>query len=357
MAYKILVINPGGGSTKIAYYEDEREVKRESIRHSPEELSKFPDTLSQLPYRKKMIEEKLTEWGIQVSKLSGVVGRGAPLKPLESGTYLVNEKMVNDIKTGRVQADHPSNLGALLAREFAEEHNIPAFIVDPVSVDEFIPESRISGLPEIERKSLSHALNMKMVARKAAEEIGKKYEELNMVIVHLGTGISIGAHQRGKQIDVNNANDGGPFSPQRTGSLPVTQLVKLCYEGKYNKKQMIEKITKKGGLLAYLGTDDIEEVEKKIDNGDEHARLVYEAMIMQIAKEIGAMATVLYGDVDAIVITGGMAHSRRLVEKIKERIRFITREIFVYPGENELEALALGALRVLKGIEKPKVYN
>lgn len=357
MAYKILVINPGGGSTKIAYYEDEREVKRESIRHSPEELSKFPDTLSQLPYRKKMIEEKLTEWGIQVSKLSGVVGRGAPLKPLESGTYLVNEKMVNDIKTGRVQADHPSNLGALLAREFAEEHNIPAFIVDPVSVDEFIPESRISGLPEIERKSLSHALNMKMVARKAAEEIGKKYEELNMVIVHLGTGISIGAHQRGKQIDVNNANDGGPFSPQRTGSLPVTQLVKLCYSGRYTEKQMIEKLTKKGGLLAYLGTDDISEVEKRIDSGDEYAKLIYSAMIIQIAKEIGAMSAVLEGDVDCIVITGGMAHSERVVNEIKKKIKFITEKIFVYPGENELEALALGALRVLRKEEEVKNYE
>jgi len=283
------------------------------------------------------------------------VGRGGPFKPLESGSYIVNEKMLSDVKAGNVQADHPSNLGALIAHEITKDTSVPAFIVDPVSVDEFPPVARISGLPQLERKSLGHALNIKMVARKAALELGKKYEELNLIILHLGSGISVSSHLKGKMIDVNNANDMGPFSPQRTGALPVTGLAKLCFSGKYTQPEMYNLLTKKGGLWAYLGTDNVEEVERKIDRGDQKAKLIYEAMVYQIAKEIGAMATTLDGKVDTIVLTGGIANSKRLVNIITNKVKFIAR-VLVFPGEDEMEALTLGALRVLSGEESPKEY-
>jgi butyrate kinase len=353
--FKILSINPGATSTKVALYQNETPLKVETIRHSPEDLSPFKSTLDQLDYRKKLVLKFLEENKVKVTDLSAVVGRGGPFKPLESGTYRVNEKMLSDIKSGNVQADHPSNLGALIAHELVKGTSVPAFIVDPVSVDEFIPEARISGLPEIERKSLSHALNMKMVARKSAKKLGKRYEELNLVIVHLGSGISVSSHLKGKMIDVNNANDMGPFSPQRTGALPVTGLAKLCFSGKYTQKEMIGLLTKKGGLLAHLGTDNVEEIEKRIDEGDQQAKLIYNAMIYQIAKEIGAMATTLEGKVDAIILTGGIANSKRLTDSITQKVKFIA-PVMVFPGEDEMEALTLGALRVLSGEEKAKEY-
>jgi butyrate kinase len=355
MPYKILSINPGATSTKVALYQDKTPLIVETLRHSPEELKAFPKTLDQLDYRKNIVLKFLQRNNLKATDLSAVVGRGGPFKPLASGTYRVNQKMLSDIKSGNVQADHVSNLGALIAHQLTKDTDIPAFIVDPVSVDEFPPVARISGMPELERKSLSHALNIKMVARKASSELGRKYEELNLIIVHLGSGISISSHLKGQMIDVNNANDGGPFSPQRCGSLPVTGLAKLCFSGKYTYEQMYNKITKKGGLLAYLGTDNVEEIEKRIDSGDEKAKLNYEAMAYQIAKEIGAMATTLSGDVDTIVLTGGIAHSKRLVKKIKERVEFISK-ILVFPGEDEMEALTLGALRVLTGEEEEKEY-
>ncbi len=355
MAYKILSINPGATSTKVALYEDTKPIKIEVIRHSSDDLSAFKQTLDQLDLRRELILEFLERNKVEVTDLSAVVGRGGPFKPLESGTYLVNEKMLSDIKTGNVQADHPSNLGALIAFELTKDTNIPAFIVDPVSVDEFPEVARISGLPELSRKSLSHALNIKMVARKAASKLGKKYEELNLIIVHLGSGISVSAHLKGRMIDVNNANDMGPFSPQRTGALPVTGLAKLCFSGKYTYPQMYDLLTKKGGLLAHLGTDNVEEVERRIDEGDQKAKLIYEAMVYQIAKEIGAMATTLDGKVDAIVLTGGIANSQRLVNLITNKVKFIAK-VLVFPGEDEMEALTLGALRVLSGEENPKKY-
>jgi len=355
MAYKILTINPGATSTKVALYEDTKPIKVEVIRHSSEDLSAFKETLDQLDYRKRLILEFLEQNKVKITDLSAVVGRGGPFKPLESGTYIVNEKMLSDIKTGNVQADHPSNLGALIAHELAKDTNVPAFIVDPVSVDEFPEVARITGLPELSRKSLSHALNIKMVARKAASGLGKKYEELNLVIVHLGSGISVSSHLKGRMIDVNNANDLGPFSPQRTGALPVTGLAKLCFSGKYTYPEMYNLLTKKGGLLAHLGTDNVEEVEKRIDQGDQKAKLIYEALVYQIAKEIGAMATTLDGKVDAIVLTGGIANSKRLVDLIANKVKFIAK-VLVFPGEDEMEALTLGALRVLSGEEISKEY-
>jgi len=357
MGHRILALNPGGGSTKVAFYEDSKAAYEDKIRHTADDLFKFASTLDQLDYRSAAIDSLLSSWGVDKKTLSAVVGRGGPFKPLISGTYRVNERMLSDIREGRVAADHPSNLGALLAHEIASPLGIPAFIVDPVSVDEFIPESRISGMPEIERRSLSHALNMKMVGRKAAAQLGKPYKELNLVIAHLGTGISIGAHRKGRQIDVNNANDGGPFSPQRTGYLPVTQLVKLCFSGSYDYDTMRKKITKQGGLLAYLGSDDITPLYRKAEAGDEKVALVLRAMIQQIAKEIAAQSAVLSGEVDAIVLTGGMAHEPRLIEAIKRKVSFITPNILVFPGEDELEALALGALRVLTGEEEAMTYE
>lgn len=352
---KILSINPGATSTKVALYINETPLKVEVIRHSPDDLSSFKTTLDQLDYRKHLVLKFLERNRFEVIDLSAVVGRGGPFKPLESGTYAVNEKMLSDIRGGNVQADHPSNLGALIAYELVKGTEVPAFIVDPVSVDEFIPEARISGLPQIERKSLSHALNQKMVARKAAKELGKNYEELNLIIVHLGSGISVSSHLKGRMIDVNNANDMGPFSPQRVGALPVTGLAKLCFSGKYTEKEMIQLLTKKGGLLAHLGTDNVEEVENRIDHGDQKAKLIYDAMVYQVAKEIGAMATTLGGNVDAVVLTGGIANSKRLTDATTRKVEFIA-PILVFPGEDEMEALTLGALRVISGEERAKEY-
>ena len=334
---------------------NETPLKVETIRHSPEDLSSFKSTLDQLDYRNELVLRFLDQNKVKVEKLSAVVGRGGPFKALESGTYRVNQKMLSDIKSGNVQADHPSNLGALIAHKIVSGTNVPAFIVDPVSVDEFIPEAKISGLPQIERKSLSHALNMKMVARKAAKRLEKRYEELNLIIVHLGSGISISSHLKGRMIDVNNANDMGPFSPQRAGALPVTGLAFLCFSGEYTQKEMIELLTKKAGLLAHLGTDSVEEVEKRIDQGDQKAKLIYDAMIYQIAKEIGATATTLEGKVDAIILTGGIANSERLTDSITQKVEFIA-SVMVFPGEDEMEALTLGALRGISGEEKPKEY-
>ena len=338
----------------MALYEDAQALIVEVIRHSQQDLSHLKKTIDQLNYRRDLVLKFLERNHIKIEELSAVVGRGGPFKALPSGTYYVNQRMLEDVKLGNVQADHVSNLGCLIASELAKG-TVPAFIVDPVSVDEFPPIARISGLPELPRKSLSHALNIKMVARKAAFEMGRKYEELNLIIVHLGTGISVTSQLKGQMIDVNNANDGGPFSPQRAGSLPVTGLAKLCLSGKYTYPDIYDKLTKKGGLFAHLGTDDVEEIEKRIDKGDEKAKLVYEAMVYQIAKEVGAMSTTLYGKVDAIVLTGGIAHSERLVNLIKERVKFLS-PVLIFPGENELEALALGAFRVLSGEEKAKEY-
>ncbi len=356
MGYKILVINPGAGSTKVALFEDEKELARKELRHSPEELKKYETTIDQLPMRREAVLNFLKETGIVPEELDAVVGRGGAFKPLEGGVYIVDRDVINDILNGRVQADHPSNLGALIAHEIAEPLGIPAYFVDPVSVDEFHDLARPSGLPELPRRSLLHTLNSRYVARKAAEEIGVNYEDINLVVAHLGTGISISAHRKGRIIDVNNANDGGPYSPQRAGSLPTTGLIKLAFSGKYTEKELLRRVTREAGLMAYLGTDDIPEVERRaFEEGDEEAELIYSAMIYQIGKEIGAYAAALLGNVDLIVVTGGMARSERLCQELLPYIEWIARVKF-YPGEFEMEALAYGALRVLTGKEQPKKY-
>jgi len=354
--YKILAINPGGGSTKVALFEDEELIKKEEIRHTPEELAKFARIIEQVDFRRKAILDFIEREKVDISSISAVVGRGGAFKPLKSGVYLVDEEVIKDVLEGKVQADHPSNLGVILAREIAEKAGCNAYFVDPVSVDEFYEISRLSGIRELERKSLSHALNTKYVARKLAERMGRKYEKMNLIVAHLGTGISISPHKKGRMFDVNNANDGGPFSPQRAGTLPTTGLIKLCFSGKYDKVSLLRKVTREAGLLDYLGTDDLREVIERIEQGDEEARLVYDAMVYQIAKEIGSMAAALKGEVDYIILTGGMARSEKFVKDVEEYIKWIA-PVYVIPGENEMEALAYGALLVLRGELEPKKYG
>ena len=356
MAYVLLIINPGGTSTKVAVYRDRTPEFEETVRHGGDELGRFSGVIDQESFRLRIILDLLQDRGLELGTFSAVVGRGGALKPLSSGTYRVVPEMVADIRAGRVFVDHASNLGPLLAHDLAEKAGIPAFIVDPVSVDEFVPEARLSGLPELERASMSHALNLKMVCRQAAAALGKNYQEVDLVAAHLGSGITVSAHRRGRMIDVSNAVDGGPFAPTRTGGLPTTGLIRLCFSGTYDRAQLLDLATKRGGLLAYLGTSDGDEIEKRIADGDPQARLVYDAMIVQIAKEIGAMAAVLGGRVDAVVLTGGLACCRYLIDALKEKISFLAR-VLVFPGEDEMKALALGALRVLSGEETVRNYG
>lgn len=351
----VLVINPGATSTKFAVFDGENPVLRQTVEHSASELQSFGRVFDQYRYRLDLITKALSEAGIKMKDLKAVVGRGGLLKPLKGGTYTINDQMLEDLKKAE-RGEHASNLGAVIAFNIAQQVGIPAFIVDPVSVDEMEDIARVSGLPDIQRVSLSHALNMKAVARKVARAIGSKYEDVNFIIAHLGTGVSVAAHKKGRAIDLNNNMDEGPFSPDRCGGVPAAQLVKLCFSGKYTFKEMRERISGKGGLYAYLGTKDIREAEAMADRGDEKANLVLDALSYQTAKEIGAMAAALEGKVDRIVLTGGMAHSKRIVENITRRVQFIS-QVVVVPGEEELESLALGALRVLRGEETAKIYR
>jgi butyrate kinase len=360
--HRLLVINPGSTSTKIAVYEDEQPLFIETLRHSARKISVFKHILDQYEFRLKSILDLLQASNLPISSLSAVVGRGGLLRPIPSGTYAVNDKMVAELQARGKEREHASNLGAPLAFEIATQVGVPAYIVDPVCVDEFDDLARVSGLPEIERKSLSHALNLKAVARRAASVLGKPYEDLNLVVVHLGGGISVTAHRQGRMVDVNQALDGtGPLAPERAGGLPVGDVVRMCfnvppYQGlELTYEQMSRKLAGSGGLVAHLGTNSAVEVERRITEGDDHARLIYEAMAYQIAKEIGAMATVLMGKVDAIVVSGGLAHSMMLIHWIEERVEWIA-QMLVYPGEDEMLALAQGALRVLRGEEEARIY-
>lgn len=353
--YTIFVINPGSTSTKLALYQDENVLWEEVYTYSSDQLSQFTDVLSQCEMRMADIQHAMESHQLQPSMFSAVVSRGGAFKPMESGTYEISQKLIEDVKSGKVIAHHASNLGVLLAYHLIQGNLIPAYFVDPVCVDEFIPEARISGLPELERKSLLHALNIKAVARKVASQLQKDLSQLHFIIGHLGGGISICGLQKGRIIDVNNALEGGPFSPERAGSLPVSSLVRLCYSGKYTYQVLSKKIIGQGGLVAHLGTNDAREVEKRIARGDKKAELVYRAMAYQIAKEIGSMAAVLAGQIDGIILTGELARSQMLMEWIKERVAFLG-PTFLYPGNFEMEALVLGALRVLRGEEKAKPY-
>lgn len=355
MGKSILIINPGSTSTKIAVYEDDKQVFEEKISHSVEELKPFPNIISQFEFRKNLVLETLKARNFDITKLDAVCGRGGMLRPLESGTYLVNERMIQDVYEAK-RGEHASNLGCIIAHEIAKELNIPAFIVDPVSVDEMEDIARISGHPLFERQCIFHALNHKATARKVAKDVGKKYEDMNLIIAHLGGGISVACHRKGRVIDVNNALDGdGPMSPERSGTVPLGPLYKLCFSGQYTLQDIKRMNYGQGGLVAYLGTNNAKEIVKRIENGDKYAELIMDAMIYQIAKEIGACSTVFYGDVDYIVLTGGLAYEPYITSRIIERVKFIA-DVLVYPGEDELQALALGALRVLNGEEEAKIY-
>ncbi|HHW55278.1 MAG: butyrate kinase [bacterium] len=353
---RILVINPGSTSTKIALFQGEDLLFAETLHHSSQELGTCRRVIDQLPLRWRSLENFLQEKRIDLGSLAAVVGRGGVLAPVEGGTYIVNREMVTELREAP-RGDHASNLGALLANEIATKVGIPAYIVDPVVVDELEPIARVSGMAGINRRSIFHALNQKAVARRAARELGRSYTEMNLLVAHLGGGISVGVHSNGRVIDVNNALDGdGPFSPERSGSVPVGDLVRLCFSGKLTEREIYRNIVGGGGLVGYLGSNDAREIEERINQGEEEARFYYEAMAYQIAKEIGAAATVVKGDVDAIVLTGGLAHSSMLTAWIRDRVSFLA-PVLIYPGEGELEALVQGALRVLRGEEKAKVYS
>jgi butyrate kinase len=357
MDNNILVINPGAGSTRVAVFRNEEILFEENIRHQPEELLAFPKIIDQYEFRRDKILSFLKSKKFDLSSLTATVGRGGPFKPLTSGTYLVNDRLIEHIKTGDYQSEHPSLLGAILAKEIADRLGINAYFVDPVSVDEFWPRARYSGLKDVKRKALSHALNVRFVAKKAAKELNKTYHECNFIIIHLGTGITVAAHLKGKQVDSSNANEDGPFSPQRTGALPTMGLAKFIFERGYQYQDLKNQINRQGGLLSYTGTDSVEEIETRIDDGDEEAAAVYDAMIYQIAKEAGAYAVVLKGAIDAIIITGGIAHSKRFTDKLRSWIDFLTGRFFVYPGEGEMTGLAQGVLRILNKEEEVKVYE
>jgi butyrate kinase len=352
--FRILVINPGSTSTKIAVFENEKEVFSRSISHSKLELEPFARIWDQYEFRKKLIKEALEDAKQKPEQLSAVVGRGGLFRPVVSGTYQVNELMIEDGRNA-YGGEHPSNLGAVLAFGIGWDYHIPSFIVDPPSVDEFQPIARYSGLPEFPRKSLFHALNVKATARLAAAALREKLDGINLIVAHLGGGISVAAIRNGKVIDSNNALDSGPFTPQRSGNLPMFDFAQWCFSENVSFDQVQKKLVGEGGLVAYLNTNNAKEVEKMIQEGNKEAQLVFDAMIYQIACEIGSRAVALKGKVDAIVLTGGLAYSGYVVDKLREWVGFLA-EVLVYAGEDEMKALALGALRVLKGEEKAKTY-
>ena len=355
MSVKSLIINPGSTSTKIGVFEDETLLFEETLRHSTEEIAQFANIVDQKDFRKKIITDLLESKNFDIKSLNVVVGRGGMLKPIPGGTYAVSEELLADLKAG-VQGQHASNLGGILAKEIGDSIGVPSYIVDPVVVDELMPIARYSGVPELPRVSIFHALNQKAVAKRYAKEIGKAYESLRLIVVHMGGGVSVGAHENGRVIDVFNALDGdGAFSPERAGGVPNGALIKMCFSGKYSEKEVYGKMVGKGGFNAYLGTNDMREVTKQADGGDEKAIEAKQAFLLQVAKDIGSMACVLNGKVDQIIVTGGIAYGADVVAALKERAEWIA-PFTVYPGEDELLALAQGALRVLNGEEEAKVY-
>ena len=352
---RILAINPGATSTKFAVFEGEKLLTKKTVEHHGTELKAFPRVFDQYPYRIGLLRQELSDAGIELSTLSAVVGRGGLMKPLDGGTYQVNETMVKEMEKAE-RGEHASNLGSVIAYELGLQLNIPAYIVDPVSVDELEPVARISGSPWFERISMSHALNMKAVARKVAAELGKNYEDANLLVAHLGTGVSLSIHSGGRMIDIVDGKDEGPFAPDRCGSVPCSQLVKLCYSGKFSEQEVKAGLFGSGGLYAYLGTKDIREVKKMAAAGDAKATLLLEALSYQVAKSIGALATVVKGKIDRIVLTGGMAYATYFTDDIVDRVGFIA-PVVIVPGEEELESLTAGALRVLRGEEQARIYG
>lgn len=354
MSYNILAINPGSTSTKTALYQDEKLIFLNHTEHSEEDLSGFADILDQLDFRLEVIYSTLKKNAVSLQTLSAVVGRGGLLPPVNAGGYLVSESLKKVILSGNL-SPHASNLGALLASRIADPLNIPSYIYDSVSSHEFKEIATITGIPEYLRHSQCHVLNSKAMGRKVAEKYGKRYEDLNLIVAHLGGGISISVHEKGRIVDAIG-DDAGPFSPERTGGLPLLYIIELCYSGQYTKKEMIRKIRGMGGIKAHLGTHDCRLVEKMIAAGNEKAKLIYEAEAYQISKGIGELAPVLKGKIDYIILTGGIAFSKMMTGMIREQVSFIA-PVEIMPGEMEMEALALGALRILRGEETPSVFT
>lgn len=355
MSIRSLIINPGSTSTKIGVFEDETLFFEETLRHSTEEIAAYATIVDQKDFRKKIITDLLESRQFDTKSLDVVVGRGGMLKPIPGGTYAVTDALLEDLKVG-VQGQHASNLGGILAKEIADEIGVPSYIVDPVVVDELMPIARYSGVPELPRVSIFHALNQKAVAKRYAKEIGKPYESLRLIVVHMGGGVSVGAHENGRVIDVFNALDGdGAFSPERAGGVPSGALIKMCFSGRYSEKEVYGKVVGKGGFNAYLGTNDMREVTKRANEGDEKAAEAKQAFLLQVAKDIGSMACVLNGRVDRIIVTGGIAYGADVIASLRERAEWIA-PFTVYPGEDELLALAQGAIRVMNGEEKAMEY-
>ncbi|WP_423126827.1 butyrate kinase [Gaoshiqia sp. Z1-71] len=355
--YRILAINPGSTSTKFAVYFNEECKLSKVLRHSIDELSSYQTVLQQFDFRKGMIIDALMEEGFEVDRIKHIIGRGGLTYPLESGVYLVDNLMLGHAREG-VYGQHASNLGPLIADYIANQ--IPgakAYIADPVVTDELDEIARITGHPIFKKRSIFHALNQKATARAHALKVGTPYEQLRLIVVHLGGGISVGAHLQGRVVDVNNALDGdGPFSPERSGSLPVGQVIDLCFDPRWSKEEIRRMVVGEGGYVAYLGTNNAQEVEQRAADGDQQARMIQDALGYQVAKAIGEMAVVLDGQADGILLTGGMAHNKYLVEYIRKKTAFIA-PMYVYPGEDELEALAMNALMVARGETPAKKYN
>ncbi len=355
MSIKSLIINPGSTSTKIGVFEDETLLFEETLRHSTEEIAQYASIVEQKDFRKNIILNLMKEKDFDMKSLNVIVGRGGMLKPIPGGTYAVSDDLLNDLKIGK-QGQHASNLGGILAREIGDSIGVPSYIVDPVVVDELMPMARYSGVPELPRTSVFHALNQKAVAKRYAKEKGAAYDSLNLIVVHMGGGVSVGPHEKGKVVDVFNALDGdGAFSPERAGAVPSGALIKMCFSGQYTEKEVYKKIVGNGGFNAYLNTNDMREVNKIVEEGNQEAEVIREAFILQVAKDIGSMACVLSGKVDQIIITGGIAYNKYVTDRLTERAGFIA-PITVYPGEDELLALAQGAIRVMNGEEKAMEY-
>jgi len=353
--FRILAINPGSTSTKIAIFENEKNIVTETIRHSKEDIDSFESISAQKNYRLEFVLDVFEKHGIAMGSINAVVGRGGLIQPIDSGVYIINDHMLSDLEDSAA-AVHASMLGGVIAHEFGKKFKIPAYVVDPIVVDELDQYAKLTGFPGIERKSIFHALNQKAVARRCAEDMGEAYENSRYIVAHMGGGITVGAHRYGRVIDVNDALSGeGAFTPERTGSIPALPLIDLCFSGAYTKQELVDIITKKGGMTAYLGTNDLRKCEKLIKEGDEYAALVLESMAYQVSKDIGAMSAVLEGRVDAIILTGGLAYSSRFTGSIKQRVGLIA-PIKVYPGEDEMKALAGGVLRVLRGEEMAVEY-
>lgn len=355
LTFNILVINPGSTSTKIAWYKNDAEVWTKTIRHSLEELSKFDNVIKQLDFRLGAVEGVVKEMGYSYDMLDAIIGRGGIVDPpMPGGVYQVEEVLIEYLKMCKPW-EHASNLGGLMANAIAGPRNIPAFIADSVATDELDDIARITGLPELPKYSLAHTLNIKSVVRKAAKELGGDWRKLRFIVAHLGGGFSICAHKDGRMVDLNNANENGPFSPERAGTVPSGDLVRLCYSGKYNIKELRRKLTGESGFVGYLGTNDMRDVKERIKKGDEKAALVYRAMALQVAKEIASYSATLEGKVDAIILTGGVVYDEDFAATVTERVQWIA-PVLMYPGENEMKSLAENALRVLKGEEKAASY-